>query len=117
MKLPVRFARILFLRSPGASARVRAGVIECNDEFVEGRIALYDEAGKPCVLVDGFRAISVANVRRGGSGSTRDVLYHVAWERTPLARRPRSRRCRSRSCKTPHNARSMRSSPCAVART
>ncbi len=83
MKLPVRFARILFLRSPGASARVRAGVIECNDEFVEGRIALYDEAGKPCVLVDGFRAISVANVRRGGSGSTRDVLYHVDWERTP----------------------------------
>ena len=84
MKLPVRFARILFLRSPGASARVRAGVIECNDEFVEGRIALYDEAGRPCVLVDGFRAISVANVRRGGSGSTRDVLYHVAWDRTPL---------------------------------
>ena len=83
MKLPVRFARILFLRSPGASARVRAAVIECNDEFVEGRIALYDDAGKPCVLVDGFRAISVANVRRGGSGSTRDVLYHVAWERTP----------------------------------
>ena len=85
MKLPVRFARILFLRSPGASARVRASVIECNDEFVEGRIALYDEAGQPCVLVDGFRAISVANVRRGGPGSTRDVLYHVAWERTPLA--------------------------------
>ena len=27
MKLPVRFARILFLRSPGASARVRAGVL------------------------------------------------------------------------------------------
>src|SRR5436190_20524575 len=68
MKLPVRFGRILFLRSPGAVTRVRAGVVECNDEFVEGRIALYDEAGKPCVLVDGFRAISVANVRRGGSG-------------------------------------------------
>ncbi|HZJ14929.1 MAG TPA: SDR family NAD(P)-dependent oxidoreductase [Chthoniobacteraceae bacterium] len=90
MKLPVRFARILFLRSPGASARVRAGVIECNDEFVEGRIALYDETGKPCVLVDGFRAISVANVRRGGGGSTRDVLYHVAWERTPLAPAPQT---------------------------
>ncbi|MDB6151054.1 MAG: eryA [Chthoniobacter sp.] len=90
MKLPVRFARILFLRSPGASARVQAGVIECNDEFVEGRIGLYDEAGKPCVLVDGFRAISVANVRRGGSGSTRDVLYHVDWERTPLTSQPAS---------------------------
>jgi acyl transferase domain-containing protein/NADPH:quinone reductase-like Zn-dependent oxidoreductase/SAM-dependent methyltransferase/acyl carrier protein len=85
MKLPVRFARILFLRSPGAAARVRAEVIHCNDEFVEGRIRLYDDAGKPCVLVDGFRAISVANVRRGGM--TRDVLYHVAWERTPMASR------------------------------
>ena len=84
MKLPVRFARILFLRSPGASARVRAGVLECTEEFVEGRIGLYDEAGQPCVLVDGFRAISVSGVRRSGSpGGTRDVLYHVDWERTP----------------------------------
>ena len=87
MKLPVRFARILFLRSPGASARVRAGVLQCNQEFVEGRISLYDEAGQPCVLVDGFRAISVAGVRRSGApGGTRDVLYHVDWERTPSAR-------------------------------
>ncbi len=85
MKLPVRIARILFLRSPGASARVRANVIECNDDFVEGRIGLFDEEGKPCVLADGFRAIAVANVRRGGSGTTRDLLYHVAWERTPAA--------------------------------
>ncbi len=83
LKLPVRFGRILFLRSPGASAQVRASVLQCNDEFVEGRLALYDDAGQPCVLVDGFRAISVANVRRGGSGSTRDVLYHLDWLRTP----------------------------------
>ncbi|MGB8168186.1 MAG: SDR family NAD(P)-dependent oxidoreductase [Chthoniobacteraceae bacterium] len=83
LKLPVRFGRILFLRSPGASAQVRASVLQSNDEFVEGRLSIYDEAGKPCVLVDGFRAISVANVRRGGSGSTRDVLFHVDWERTP----------------------------------
>src|SRR4029450_6891785 len=40
MKLPVRFARILFLRSPGASARVRAGVLQCTEEFVDGRISL-----------------------------------------------------------------------------
>ncbi|MEP6670776.1 MAG: beta-ketoacyl synthase N-terminal-like domain-containing protein, partial [Chthoniobacter sp.] len=86
MKLPVRFARILFLRAPGASVRVQAGVLQCNDDFVEGRIGLYDEAGQPCVLVDGFRAISVAGVRRAGaSGGTRDVLYHVDWERTPSA--------------------------------
>ncbi len=84
MKLPVRFGRILFLRTPGASARVRASVLQCNDEFFEGRLGLYDEAGQPCVLVDGFRAISVAGIRRpGASGGTRDVLYHVDWERTP----------------------------------
>ena len=40
--------------------------------------------GEPCVLVDGFRAISVAGVRRAGApGGTRDVIYHVDWERTP----------------------------------
>ena len=84
LKLPVRFGRILFLRSPGASARVRARVLECTDEFVEGNIALYDEAGKPCVLVDSFRAISVAGLRRGATGGTRDVLYHMDWQRTPM---------------------------------
>ena len=88
MKLPVRFARILFLRSPGAFARVRAGVLQCNDEFVEGRIELYDEAGQPCVLVDGFRAISVAGAApRLRRVAARDVLYHVDWERTPARRR------------------------------
>ena len=88
LKLPVRFGRILYLRSPGASARVRASVVQCNDEFVEGRIGLYDESGKPCVLVDGFRAISVAEVRRGAIGGARDVLYHVDWQRTPNGSRP-----------------------------
>ena len=83
MKLPVRFARILFLGSPGASSRVRARVQEFSDDFLEGDIALYDEAGKPCVLVDGFRAISVAGAGRSAPGSTRDLTYHVAWERTP----------------------------------
>ena len=84
MKLPVRFARILFLRTPGAAVRVRAGVLQCNEEFVEGRIGLYNDAGEPCVLVDGFRAISVTGVRRSGTpGGIRDVIYHVDWERTP----------------------------------
>ncbi len=84
MKLPVRFARILFLRSPGASAQVRAGVLQCNEEFVEGRISLYDETGQPCVLVDGFRAISVFPARRDRAGAPdgkRDVVYHMEWER------------------------------------
>jgi acyl transferase domain-containing protein/NADPH:quinone reductase-like Zn-dependent oxidoreductase/acyl carrier protein/SAM-dependent methyltransferase len=89
MKLPVRFARILFLRSPGASVRVRAGVLHCNEEFVEGRISLYDEAGQPCVLVDGFRAISVSGIRgTGAPGGARDVIYHVDWERTPSSIQP-----------------------------
>jgi acyl transferase domain-containing protein/NADPH:quinone reductase-like Zn-dependent oxidoreductase/SAM-dependent methyltransferase/acyl carrier protein len=92
MKLPVRFARILFLHSPGASARVRAGVLQCNQEFVEGRIGLYDEAGQPCVLVDGFRAISVSGLRRSGApNGARDVIYHVDWERTPPASQPAPR--------------------------
>ena len=80
--------RILFLRSPGASARVRANVLECNPEFVDGRISLYDEEGKPCVLIDGFRAISVAGIRRDSLGGTRDVLYHIDWERTPPVSKP-----------------------------
>lgn len=92
LKLPVRFSRILFLRSPGAAAQVRASVLQCNDEFVEGRLALYDDAGQPCVLVDGFRAISVAGVRRAGAqGGTRDVLYHVDWQRTPSSATPAPR--------------------------
>jgi acyl transferase domain-containing protein/NADPH:quinone reductase-like Zn-dependent oxidoreductase/acyl carrier protein len=88
LKLPVRFGRILFLRSPGASARVRARVLQCTDEFVEGNISLYDESGKPCVLVDGFRAISVAGVRRGAIGGIRDVLYNIDWQRSTTEFRP-----------------------------
>jgi acyl transferase domain-containing protein/NADPH:quinone reductase-like Zn-dependent oxidoreductase/SAM-dependent methyltransferase/acyl carrier protein len=88
LKLPVRFGRILFLRSPGASARVRASVVECNTEFVDGRISVYDEEGNPCVLIDGFRAISVAGIRRDSQGGTRDVLYHIDWERTPAVSKP-----------------------------
>jgi NADPH:quinone reductase-like Zn-dependent oxidoreductase/SAM-dependent methyltransferase/acyl carrier protein len=91
LKLPVRFAKILFLRSPGASSLVRAGVQQFNDDFLEGGIGLYDESGKPCVLVDGFRAISLAGARRSGApGGTRDLLYHVAWERLPAASGPAS---------------------------
>jgi acyl transferase domain-containing protein/NADPH:quinone reductase-like Zn-dependent oxidoreductase/SAM-dependent methyltransferase/acyl carrier protein len=88
LKLPVRFGRILFLRSPGASARVRASVLECNPEFVDGRIALYGDDGTPCVLIDGFRAISVAGIRRDNLGGTRDVLYHIDWEKTPTVSQP-----------------------------
>ncbi len=86
LRLPVRFARILFLRSPGASSLVRAGVKQANDEFVEGGIDLYDETGRPCVRIDGFRAISVEGARRSGrTGKGRDLIYHLAWEKTPAA--------------------------------
>ena len=89
MKLPVRFARILYLRSPGASSLVSARVLHFNDELIEGRIALYDEADRPCVLVDGFRAISMSAGRRpGASGGGRDLVYHIEWERTASTMAP-----------------------------
>jgi len=82
LRLPVRFARILFLRSPGASCFVKAGVQQANEEFVEGDIDLYDETGRPCVRIDGFRAISVEGGKRTGrNGKGRDVTYHVGWEK------------------------------------
>ncbi|MGI8890521.1 MAG: SDR family NAD(P)-dependent oxidoreductase, partial [Chthoniobacterales bacterium] len=84
MKLPVRFSRILYLGAPGAVARVSAKVQDFADDFIEGDIEIYNQAGKPCVLVDGFRAISLAGAGRSTApGGTRDVTYHVAWERTP----------------------------------
>jgi len=84
MKLPVGFRRILFLGSPGVSSRVCAKVREFSDDFLEGDITLYNEAGKPCLLVDGFRAISLSGAGRSAApGSTRDLTYHVAWQRAP----------------------------------
>jgi acyl transferase domain-containing protein/NADPH:quinone reductase-like Zn-dependent oxidoreductase/SAM-dependent methyltransferase/acyl carrier protein/short-subunit dehydrogenase len=89
LRLPVRFAKILYLRSPGATSLVHAAVQQCNDECVEGRLEMYDAAGKPCVLIDGFRAISVSGARRAGApGGNRNVLYHLAWERTSARSRP-----------------------------
>jgi acyl transferase domain-containing protein/acyl carrier protein/phospholipid N-methyltransferase len=84
MKLPVGFRRILFLGSPGSSSRVCAKVRAFGDDFLEGDITLYNEGGKPCVLVDGFRAISLSGAGRSAApGSTRDLTYHVAWQRVP----------------------------------
>lgn len=89
MRLPVRFAKITFLRSPGASSFVRAGVTQANDEILEGSIDLHDDIGRPCVRIDGFRAISVEGARRGGrTGKGRDLIYHIDWERTPTTGRP-----------------------------
>jgi acyl transferase domain-containing protein/NADPH:quinone reductase-like Zn-dependent oxidoreductase/SAM-dependent methyltransferase/acyl carrier protein len=88
LKLPVRFDKILFLRSPGASSLVRAKVQNHGDEFVQGRLCLYDEVGRPCVLVDGFRAIGLAGARRSSTVGSGDILYHIAWERTPAFSRP-----------------------------
>ena len=82
MKLPVRFARILYLDAPREEARVRAEVRHCNDELIEGRIGIYGADGRPCVLIDGFRAVSLSWTKRGGAGG-RDLVYHVDWERLP----------------------------------
>jgi acyl transferase domain-containing protein/NADPH:quinone reductase-like Zn-dependent oxidoreductase/SAM-dependent methyltransferase/acyl carrier protein len=93
LKLPVRFAKILFLRSPGVSCLVRAGVQHFNEEHVEGRLEMFDLSGKPCVFVDGFRAISVSGARRSGAAEgSRNVLYHLAWEQTPAQSRPASQK-------------------------
>ncbi len=84
MKLPVGFHRILYLGSPGASTRVCAKVRGFGDDFLEGDISLYNEEGKPCVLADGFRAISLSGAGRSSApGGARDLTYHVAWQRTP----------------------------------
>ena len=89
LRLPVRFARILFLRSPGTASLVRAGVTQANDELVDGDIELYDEAGRPCVLINGFRAISVEGARRSGkTGKGRDLIYHVGWEKSDALTAP-----------------------------
>jgi acyl transferase domain-containing protein/NADPH:quinone reductase-like Zn-dependent oxidoreductase/SAM-dependent methyltransferase/acyl carrier protein len=88
MKLPVRLARIHFLRSPGASCLARATVRQFNDELIEGDIGLYDEGGKPCVRVDGFRAISMAAALRSHAPEPgRDLIYHIEWVRTPTGGR------------------------------
>jgi NADPH:quinone reductase-like Zn-dependent oxidoreductase/SAM-dependent methyltransferase/acyl carrier protein len=84
MKLPVGFRRILFLGSPGASARVGAKVRGFGDDFLEGDITIYNKEGKPCLLVDRFRAISLSSAGRSTTpGGTRDLMYHVAWQRLP----------------------------------
>jgi len=86
LKLPVRFSRIQFLRTPGAACRVQSHVCTFNDELLEGDVALFDSDGRPCVLVSGFRAISMAAARRSGApGSARDLVYRVEWERSSLA--------------------------------
>src|SRR4029077_14955284 len=64
MKLPVGFRRILYLGSPGASTRVWAKVRGFGDDFLEGDISLYNKGGQPCVLVEGFRAISLSGAGR-----------------------------------------------------
>ena len=116
MKLPVRFGRILFLGSPGAFSRVRAEVRHFSDDFIEGDIALYDELGKPCVLVDGFRAISLSGAgRSAASGGTRDLTYHVAWQRTPNEPAEQvCRRFRFVNCRAQPRPPWMMSSPCAA---
>jgi acyl transferase domain-containing protein/NADPH:quinone reductase-like Zn-dependent oxidoreductase/SAM-dependent methyltransferase/acyl carrier protein len=80
LKLPVRFSRILFLRSPGTCCSVNASVLHSTANLVEGRIELYDGKGHPCVLIDGYRAIAMNGIRRAGSpANERDLIYHLEW--------------------------------------
>ncbi len=85
LRLPVRFARIAYYGSPGASGMVCAEVRHHNDEYVEGKIAIYDAGGKPCVSIDGFRSISVVGARRSGvPAGIGELFYHIGWERTAV---------------------------------
>jgi acyl transferase domain-containing protein/SAM-dependent methyltransferase/acyl carrier protein len=88
LKLPVRFDRIQFLGSPGAACRVRSRTRTVTDDLLEGDVAVFDVTGRPCVQVSGFRAISMAAGRRAGaSAGSRDLVYHLEWERQSLADR------------------------------
>jgi SAM-dependent methyltransferase len=69
-------------------SRVHAKVDRSNSEYVEGRVELFDEQGRPCVSIEGFRAISIAGAHRSGApGGHRNVLYHLTWERLPIKAR------------------------------
>ena len=73
MKLPVAFRPHPFSRFARGLQRGAANVREFGDDFIEGDIALYDEAGKPCVLVDGFRAISLSGAGRSRRRAARAI--------------------------------------------
>ena len=61
MKLPVRFARILFLRVAGrVELRARVRCCSATTNSWKAASACTMKRAQPCVLVDGFRAISVA---------------------------------------------------------
>ena len=96
MKLPVRFARILFLRCPGAASLVRASVLQCNERVRRRAHRLYDEAGQPCVLVDGFRAISVSGARRSSAPGEPRSCSTMSTGSARRPRRPPAERCRRR---------------------
>lgn len=88
LKLPVRFGRIHFVKTPGASGLVSAKVLHCSDEYLEGQLGIYDETGKPCVFIDGFRAIGVSGRKSGMPSGSRDLSYHLEWEKTPATQTP-----------------------------
>ncbi len=92
MKLPVRFARILFLRSPGASAACAPGAA------VQRRIhrrptsrSTTRPASPACSSMASARSASPASAAPARPGGTRDLLYHVDWERTPSTIAPAPR--------------------------
>jgi len=80
---------------PGPPSRPD-GVFDHSDDFVEGRLSLYNDAGEPCVLVDGFprdRRFRHAPVQRPGWDARCRLI--VGWKRTRrLTRRSRRPRCR-----------------------
>ena len=85
LRLPVRFARIGYYGSPGSSAQVHARVKTHNEEYVEGRIDIYDAEGAPCVSVEGFRSVTVSGAKKSGTpGGMGELQYHIDWERSEI---------------------------------
>ena len=89
LKLPVRFGRILFLRSPGASGtglRQRDPMHAMNLSK-DALLFMTNPANRVCWWMGSAPSASPA-CAGGAIGGVRDVLYHVDWERTPHEFRP-----------------------------
>ena len=78
------FCRILFLRSPGASAACRAERARSatRNSSKAASLSTTKPASRACWWMASARSASPACAARR-AGGTRDVIYHVDWERTP----------------------------------
>ena len=92
MKLPVRFARILFLRSPGASARVRAGSCSATrNSSKAGSVSTTKPDSRACSSMASARSASRASavpVRRVARATWFTTWIGSARRRHPASAAP-----------------------------